>query len=335
MNLDLYRKILLSFACLTAGVFLFSGTLITKAASGGQGLTISPPISELTIKPGESITKDIKLTNPTDKVITVTPKVMDFKAKGESGEPAFYDASVEDSRYSLSKWITFTQTEIALTPQQVVDFKYSISAPSSAEPGGHYGVVFFAADQNTPQENSSSVTLNSMVGSLLLVKVPGDISENAVLDSFFANQFIYFGGDPKIDTVVRNLGNIHFKPQGEILIKNMLGNESGKLTVNDQGGNVLPDSARKFENVWQDNKFHLGLYTAMVHLTYGNFGKTLDGSLTFLIIPWWILVIMIIVLAIIIGLIIWLLIRRRRRKKASRNAPPSPPQTPPGKIILR
>ncbi len=334
MGFDSHRKILLSFACFIAGVFLISGTFLTKAASGGQGLTISPPISEFTIKPGESVTKDIKLTNPTDKVITVTPKVMDFKAKGESGEPAFYDASVEDSRYSLSKWVTFTQTEIALTPQQVVDFKYSINAPSSAEPGGHYGVVFFATDQSVLQENSSNVTLNSMVGSLLLVKVPGDITENAALDSFSADQFIYLSGSPKIDTLVRNLGNIHFKPEGEITIKNMLGSESGKLTVNGEGGNVLPDSARKFENIWKDGKFHLGLYTAKVHLTYGGSGKTLDGSLTFIIIPWWILIIKLVVLAAIIALIIWLLIRRRRKKKAAKNMP-QPPQNPPGKIILR
>lgn len=334
MDLKLGRKILLFSLLLTAGIFLVFGEQpFTRAASGGQGLTISPPLSELTIKPGENVTKDIKITNPTDKVITVTPKVMDFKAKGESGEPAFYDASVDDSKYSLSKWITFTQTEIALTPQQVVDFKYNINIPSSAEPGGHYGVVFFATDQNTPQTNSSNVTLNSMVGSLLLVTVPGNITENAALDSFSADKFLYLSGSPKIDAVVRNLGNIHFKPQGEITIKNMLGSESGKLTVNDESGNVLPDSARKFENIWKDGKFHLGLYTAKVHLTYGDSGKTLDGSLTFLIIPWWILIIKIVVLIIIVGLIIWLIIRRRRKKKAARNIPP--PQAPPGKVILR
>lgn len=334
MNLNLSKKILFSICFLIAGIFLVSKSgMLANAASGGSGLTLSPPIRELTIKEGETVTKTIKVTNPTDKLITVYPEVMDFRAKGDSGEPAFYSASDETSKFSLSKWITFTQPELALTPQQVVDFKYAISVPNTVEPGGHYGVVFFATKPEKPSADSSSVTLNSMVGSLLLVKVPGDITENASLENFSANQFIYLSGNPTFDTLVRNLGNIHFKPEGEIMIKNMLGGDSGKLTVNSQGGNVLPDSARKFENVWNDGKLHLGLYTAKVHLTYGDSGKTLDGSLTFLIIPWWILIIKIVVLILIIALITWLIIRRRRKKKAARNI--SPPQASPGKVILR
>jgi len=127
---------------LTAGIFSF-----VLAQLPGEGLTISPPITELTIKPGESTTQTIRLTNPTDKIVEVYPKIMNFSAKGEGGEPAFFEATDESAKFSLAKWIEVTQSKIALTPEQVVEFKYKINVPVSAEPGGHYGVVFFATER--------------------------------------------------------------------------------------------------------------------------------------------------------------------------------------------
>ncbi|TSC91457.1 MAG: hypothetical protein CEN92_269, partial [Candidatus Berkelbacteria bacterium Licking1014_96] len=57
----------LAFIILIVSFILsFSGV---QAQIPGEGLTISPPILELTLKPGETSNQIIKITNPTRKLV--------------------------------------------------------------------------------------------------------------------------------------------------------------------------------------------------------------------------------------------------------------------------
>ena len=134
----------LLFALLTA--VIVSVPFIVQGALEGEGLTISPPIVELELKPGESKANIIRISNPTEALVEAYPKTMDFRAKGESGEPAFMEGEEAGGNYALSSWITFSEPKIAMASEQVKEFSYTITVPTNAEPGGHYGAVFFATD---------------------------------------------------------------------------------------------------------------------------------------------------------------------------------------------
>lgn len=297
-----------------------------KAQIAGEGLTISPPILELTLKPGETSNQIIKITNPTEKIVEVYPVVMNFSAKGETGEPTFTAAADEESKFALAKWIKFNQTKLALTPEQVVEFNYQIEAPLGAEPGGHYGVVFFATEPPKAKGDVSQVSIASMIGSLILVKVPGNIIEKGFLEEFSANRF-YFKPPVNFVTRVSNLGNVHFKPKGEIMIKDFWGNKKENLIVNESKGNVLPDSTRRFDNKWPAPGFWtIGKFSANLKLIYGESEKTLDSKIVFWLIPWWLIIALIVIIILVIILIIWLRRRRGRRKKA---VPPLVQPSPP------
>ena len=308
----------LSIKILSVFILLSSYLLIslspTQAQVPGEGLTISPPIFELTLKEGETSSQIIKITNPTKNLMEVYPLVMNFKASGEGGEPAFYPATSEEEKFSLAKWITFNQSKIALTPEQVVEFKFKIEVPKDAEPGGHYGVVFFATEPPKPDEDISQVAIASMIGSLILGKTPGEIIEKGVLEEFIAGRF-YFKKPIKFITRIKNTGNIHFKPQGEIIIKNWRGKKIDTIAVNSAKGNVLPDSTRKFEESWTPQKWYtVGRFKADLKLTYGESDQALNGHLVFWLIPWWLIAF----LAIVVIAIIFLIIRwwRKRPKKS-------------------
>ena len=290
---------------------------LANAQIPGEGLTISPPIFELTLRSGETSSQTIKITNPTEKLMEVYPVVMNFKAKGEGGEPDFYSASEEEAKFSLAHWIKFNQTKLALTPEQMVEFKYQIAVPKDAEPGGHYGVVFFATEPPTPEEDISQVAIASMIGSLVLVKVPGAIIEKGFLEEFSAKKF-YFKLPVDFAIKIANLGNVHFKPQGEITIKNWRGKEIDQVTANEARGNVLPDSTRKFEEKWEKNGLIFGRFSANFKAVYGESEKTLDGKLVFWIIPWWLIVILAIIIVLII---ITIIIIGKKRKTKKRQAP--------------
>jgi len=323
-------------ALLFLPMFLCLGATIVRAES--KGLTISPPIIEPNIKPGEQAEFIIRVNNPTDSLIEDNIYVLDFRAKGDAGQPDFYTATDDNAKYTISKWVTFNQPKIALTPGQVAEFKFTISVPANAEPGGHYGAVFFADTPPKIEGDSSQVALSSMIGTLILAKVPGDVTESALVQDFSTDRMLYLRNQVDFDLRVTNAGNVHVKPTGDILIRNIFGSIVDQVSVNEQGGNVLPSSTRKFTTSWKSKKILFGYYTAEAKMIYGD-SKTLGAKTAFWIIPFWSIIL---VVGLILALAAWLVFRGRkgrggRNQGATRTVPPtSPNPTPPsGGVILR
>ena len=298
------------FAIAFSFFLILSSFQFASAQISGDGLTISPPILELETKPGETYNQIIKITNPTNNLIEVYPQVMNFRASGEGGEPAFYPATEEEANFSLAQWIKFNQSKVALTPEQVVEFNYSIEVPADAEAGGHYGVIFFATQPPKAEEDQSQISISSMIGSLILAKVPGTIIEKGFLESFKANR-IYLKLPATFQVRISNLGNVHFKPRGDITIKGMFGGESDKIQLNQARGNVLPDSIRKFEEKWNPQKIIIGRYTADLRVVYGESEKTLDDQVVFWVLPLWFLLAL---GGLIISIIVLIIIIKKKRK---------------------
>ena len=303
------------FTVIFSFFLILSSFQFASAQISGDGLTISPPILELETKPGETYNQIIKITNPTNNLIEVYPQVMNFRASGEGGEPAFYPATEEEANFSLAQWIKFNQSKVALTPEQVVEFNYSIEVPADAEAGGHYGVIFFATQPPKAEEDQSQISISSMIGSLILAKVPGTIIEKGFLESFKANR-IYLKLPATFQVRISNLGNVHFKPRGDITIKGMFGGESDKIQLNQARGNVLPDSIRKFEEKWNPEKIIIGRYTADLRVVYGESEKTLSGQIVFWVLPLWFLLSLGGLILLIVILIIIIKKKRKNRNLA-------------------
>ncbi len=283
-------------------------------AANGEGLTISPPLSDINVIPGQSIEKTIRLSNPTGQLIEVYPEVMNFKAGGQTGEPSFYEETGSTEKFSLAKWITFNSARVALAPEQIVEFSYKITVPENAEPGGHYGAIFFSSQPNTSTEEKSQVSLGSMIGSLILGRVPGEIVEKGTIETFLSDKKLYTSGSINLETLVKNSGNIHFNPKGNISVKDFGGKEVANLKFNEQGGNVLPDSSRKFTTNWNPGSLLIGKYTARVDFTYGNDNRKLSADLFFWVIPLWVFAVLGSLLLFFISLGVYLVVRSSKKK---------------------
>lgn len=309
------------------------------AINQAEGLTVSPPLAELNFEPGKTYHQQIKLNNPTQNIITVYPVARNFTASGETGTPTI-ESPDSNPTYDLASWITFSQPKIVLTSDQEAEFNYTITVPATAEPGGHYASVLFASQPPTPDKNSTQVALASMVGSLILGTVAGDIVEKAEVREFSTNNLIYF--KPKADFVLRiaNLGNVHFKPTGEIQVKNF-GRSVSNLDINPTKGNILPSSVRRFENLTFTGKWwSVGKFSANLSATYGAKNLPLTSTVTFWIIPYWLIGA---IAAIILIIIIWLIRRRRKGRKHRKPSitylpstdGPTPPAPKKKRIILQ
>lgn len=329
MNKIFLKKRTKVFFGFLAVILMFGAVSFVKAAFEGEGLTVSPPIKEYTVEPGNTVEQTIRLTNPTQNLIEVYPRAMNFGAKGDGGEPVFYEKEDSDTKFSLANWLLFSQSKVALTPEQVVEFKYKIKVPEDAEPGGHYGVVFFATEPPKENKDTSQVAIGSMIGSLVLVKVPGQIIEKGIVEEFGADRKLYFNNKVNLTTRLSNFGNIHFKPKGNIEISNFSGGKADSIKFNEEGGNVLPDSVRKFSNEWNENKILIGRYTAELAITYGENEKPLTAKFVFWVIPWWLIIIVVLIL---VALIVFFVRKKRKGNGGSRgkkNVPPPPPPPAP------
>lgn len=266
---------------LTSLLGIFS---LTYAADATTGLTISPVTNEVNAAPGDVYTGKIKVTNIGASVTEVTVSVKDFGAQDESGQPAVLTDD-ETTSYSMKSWVKLTSEKFELASKEAKDINYSITVPTTAEPGGHYGMIMFAPSAKSDSSTSGSqVTVGAQIGSMILLNVSGDATTSAQVEEFSIAKKLYSYNPADFTTRILNTGTVHVKPEGSVVVSNTFGREVAKLTINEAKGNVLPDQIRKFENEWKYGK-RFGWYTARLSLTYGG-SDTLTSSLIFFVIPW-------------------------------------------------
>lgn len=239
-----------------------------------EGLSISPPSFEINANPGDVLTNTIKVENISDQPITIKAAARNFTAYGEGGQ---VEITEQGSSYAIASWITMDKASFIVQPKSTEPFTFQIEIPKNAEPGSHYGAVLFSTD-NEAKANGSGAVLTQEIGSLILIKLPGNVYENAKIDSFKPVQTIF--RDPKImfNALVDNTGNVHIKPYGFITIRNILGVKTQTIEI--RGQNILPRTKRLFE---ETSSFeHIGIYRAELTLLYSGGKGLLKEDTTFI-----------------------------------------------------
>src|SRR5437868_12105977 len=95
-------------AAVMLSLLFFAMTPISSAqqSPSGSGLSISPTISELTIKPGGSDHVTITLKNITVDDVIAKGEVDDFKADNATGNPQIITNSTETNPNSIKKFVS-------------------------------------------------------------------------------------------------------------------------------------------------------------------------------------------------------------------------------------
>jgi len=308
---------LASFICFTLI------NLQAKAEPSGQALSISPPVLELSADPGQSVTASIKLTNISSGDLLIKNQINDFGAKNETGEPNIIFNEAESTSYSLHNWVVAPAPFIIKSKQsKTVDFQ--INVPKDAEPGGHYAVFRFTGQ--APELEETGVALSASLGSLVLLKVSGDVKEQATVSDFYSSndqfQKQWFFENSPINFLerIKNEGNTHINPTGTIEIFDIFNRKVDTLPVNGNLSDpknkpraILPNSVRRFEQTL--NKAWLfGPYTAKLKLAYGDQNKNvLTSSSVFWVVPYK-LILTVLLIAIVLILLIRFLNKRYKQR---------------------
>lgn len=311
---------------LLAGAFMITPAAASASGSSGNGMRVAPVRSDLTIQPGDSKVISIYLTNVTGVDATYNVLTNDFIAsEDESGAPALLLNGETNDAHGLKKYMSTVDSVRVLAGKQR-EVKVTVTIPKGTPGGGYYGAVRFS--QAAPNSDGN-LSLSGSVASLILVRVPGDVTEKLSLVSFDASSGdqprTLFTSSKDIQATVRlrNEGNIQEQPFGKIILKK--GDKTlATYEVNggDQPGNVLPDSVRRF-TANLDKVGAFGKYTLEGNFGYGSNGQLLYAKATFYVVPVWAFVVGLLIVVTILFLIFGLprIVRsynRRVLRKAGR-----------------
>ncbi len=288
---SLVAAAVISSAVLISGV---SYAQQQKPADSGQGngMKIAPVRNDLTIEKGMSQTVDLYVENITASTIRFKAITNDFvPSDDESGEPKIILDEDKSAPGNSFKSLVGKINSVSIEPNERKEVKVTLTVPIDASSGGYYGAVRFAPESGQGGDN---VSLTASVGSIFLVRVPGEITEKLSVESFGVSKegdgnlaSLFSSGPVTVEARFRNMGNIHVQPFGKMVVKNMSGKVVEEIEINDTQprGSVLPASVRKFSApIKVDGVF--GRYTVEANFGYGGSGDMISASKTFYVIPY-------------------------------------------------
>lgn len=304
---------------LVVGLVMFASLVLVAGLSraqdsqgSGSGLSISPTRTELRIEPGKTDKVEVSVRNVTRGAIVAKPFISDFESDDATGEPRLYASTEKRNSASIASFVSGLE-DVSLAPGESKNLTYTISIPGNAAPGGYYGAVTYRAvpaDQAGPE--SGEVALTANVASLVLIEVPGDITEQIQVTSVGVGKNAegaqvkfgsFFTTKPDRSAItVKNNGNSFSKPFGTVSLTNMSGKQIHSYELNNATprGNILPKTSRTFTDEIK-NISKPGRYTITANISHGTGGEVITKKVSFWYVPVWLLVVIVVLLLGIIG----------------------------------
>ncbi len=300
----------------------------------GISLTLSPVFLNLVTDPGERVTSQFRVTNNNNFREYLEISVKKFIPSPSGDSPVIQDATNEDE---FVDWVEFSEQQFTLDPNQTKTVRFTVSPPKEANLGYYYS---FVVQRIASQEKSGvgpAIAGSTALPVLLEVKSPNAKREVQIVD-FKTDKLFYEYLPTNFVLTLKNTGNVHIAPSGDIFIDSMWNKEVAIVSANKGRGNILPNSQRNYTSTWDEgfavrtaktkdgktlkndkgeieyeikydftkaNEFRFGKYTANLILVYDNGERDipLEAQVSFWVIPWKILGVgLIIVVLALVGL---------------------------------
>ncbi len=301
------RPAVILFLILLLYPFALAHAQTAPTDNTGPSLMISPVLFDLELKPGDIVKQKVTVVNNSNSSVDIITEVADF-TYDNTGEMKFIEENEENTAVSsVKKWLSYTEKEFSIPGNKTKDVIFDINVPQNAEPGAHYGVIFF---RSKPQ-NAGAIGVSARVGSLVLVTLPGNATKTGTLSNFevgmmkegtkLSPQSFFDSGPVSFSFQILNTGNVHFKPEGNITVTDMWGNKAAELVPADNRS--FPGVTRTYTQT--ANFTPWGTYEATLTLKDGDGNQLPVMKIGFwgfnykLVIQWTILIVVILFILIL------------------------------------
>lgn len=310
--------------------------------TSGSGLRISPTRTDLSLVPGDSREVTHNITNVTQGAVSVETVLRDFESDGVTNQPQFFADDNAVSQYSLREFVEVPEG-FDLEPGEEKEVTFTVSVSENAAPGAYFGSIEYRASPQG-QTGDGQVALVASVGSLVLLEVPGDITEKIEITDVKAyirsneelkSGTIFTKKPDVIGITINNLGNGFSQPFGKVQVTDWRDNDVFEYELNDgpPRQNILPESSRRFEEDFVNVEISTvngeqvttesspvtwpGRYTIKGSISHGSSGALFNVSGTFWYLPLWFIA-LVIGFLVALGLLVWFMYRKYITKTTKR-----------------
>lgn len=253
------------------------------AQESSLALSVSPPIFEIVIKPGESMTQKFSITNSSSP-IDLTAKLTDYDEQSPSLDKTTDDWVHIDSLDSSFTLPTNSEKELTLT----------ISPPENINEGEYNKVLLISSVPQTIVEGTGSHIVGH-IGAVILITVSktGAVSHLAKILEFNL-PFIQDSFSPlSASILLQNTGTGRIRPSGQILVNGSLGKATYSIipeTLFSGNKKILTTDASNQEKGRIKSLyipgFYIGKYDVSVTINLGNTRSKLIQTRSIFALPW-------------------------------------------------
>ena len=275
-----------------------------KIEAQNLSLSIWPPLLEVTLQPGKSITQVYQLANNGETDLVMTSSISLFSPEDELG-----NVKLIDKESPVLSWISFQNADLELgesfnlptgQEQQLV---LKISVPSYAMQKDHYFTLLFSTNPQAYKSFQPQSQAQAKIGANVLITVSesGEPQRKAEIVEFSLKngylhkssqwQIIDSFNQPEFVLRIKNNGKSLFKPMGSITT-NWLGR---KFILDLLPENILVDSIRQVgcqktedDHIFiceLDSLFNIGYYKTVVEFDLDKIGNQYKKELYFFAVP--------------------------------------------------
>lgn len=285
-------------------IFFIGFTFIFPQKAFGQTLSLSiwPPLLEVMIQPGQTVTQAYKLTNNSNHNLQIIPQIFPFEPLGTTGQVKIKFLSPPPNFISFDSGEKFGQP-FYLSVGQTKEMVLKISPPLDiSEKDCYYTLLFSSAEEvldgkdNQDKGQTDSIIqigtniliTTSKLGKPVLLGKITDFSSPMIIDSF---------SPVPLTIVLENWGTTLWKPFGRIVVTGIF-KQRQDIKLLEQ--NILASSSRKLDISPFQPKIPLGPYKALLEFTLNEDGPKLFTEITFWYLPYKALAVILILLIIIL-----------------------------------
>jgi hypothetical protein len=288
-----------------------------EASEGGLSLFLSPAFVNLNTDPGKTASSQFKVINRNNNKEYLKIQIAKFSSSNGGAQP---NIEFVDNNDEFAQWVSLSDKEFILEPNGEKTIKFSINTSKDAALGYYYALVVNRIQENTGKKGGAIVNIAPALPVILEVNSPNAKKELQLVD-IKATKSVYEYLPAEIEITVKNTGNIHVVPFGDVFIDQGSKKNVDTIKANLFKGNILPGEVRTYTASWdngfpvrvpkkengvfaRDKKgnvvyetkwdftkllnFRIGKYTSNVLMVYDNGERDvpLEGNVSFWVIPW-------------------------------------------------
>ena len=272
-------------------------------------LQISPVRLDLDLEPGTTSTGTFEVQNSGLKAYDFVLGVDPYSVTDENYS---IDSETRTAYTDIVDWITFSQNEGHVEPNQNQEITVTVTVPDDVPAGGQYAMIYAEMVRDDELE-STGVAVNHRVALLVFSEVEGNTRrEGQVLETKIPT--ILFNPPITATSLVENTGNVHATAYYTLQVFPLFGDE--EVYTNEENPatlTILPETQR-FNSISWDGAPQLGIFRVRETVTILDDTQTIE-KIVFLCPIWFLFLI----LLIIFFVIFWLVSRARSRKSTGKH----------------